>query len=150
MLDTSIKLADIIKGMKQHTDKSLPFLNKNTGAVIYTQRPFLLDAKGEAYVGELLDWQLREMELAYDIVERPDKYITVPSLDWAELRRDFCNAQSEEIRLSLTVAGDNQADFDKVLDQQGLMAEWEKYVNKKAEASAFAFCEEHGLNIKTS
>ncbi|MDY0395192.1 hypothetical protein RWE15_13145 [Virgibacillus halophilus] len=90
------------------------------------------------------------MELAYDIVERPEKYAEIPALDWPELRSEFCKAQLEDIRPSLMAAADSQETFDIVLARQGLTDVWERYVDEKAEIAALVFCEEHGLNNKTS
>ncbi|MDY0407033.1 hypothetical protein P5G51_018315 [Virgibacillus sp. 179-BFC.A HS] len=146
-MDTVVKLADIVKGMKLHAEKSLPFLNKNTGAVVYSSSAFLLDAKGEDSAGELFDWQLREMELAYDIVERPDKYVEIPPLPEQEWKKEFCLMQGATGEKLLPLVADKKA-FDDALEAKGLAESWHDFLNEKAEEAAIAFCQKLGLEYE--
>ncbi|MCM3767744.1 hypothetical protein [Neobacillus niacini] len=73
------KLEDIIEGMELQSEQTKPFLNLNTGEIVYVSQEALLFAEDDEEYDHLPEWQQEEVKTTISIIESFGKYAPLPS-----------------------------------------------------------------------
>lgn len=93
-----VKLSDILEAMEFQSEFSHPYLNKETGDIVYVTEDIFLHVEDSDDDSGLFDEEREQAAIARDILDT-NKYIEFPEKDsreeW-ELLREFCQKVPDE------------------------------------------------------
>lgn len=154
-MGAKVKLSKILEGMEMQSDDHLVFVDLKAGEVVSLLRDFLRGAEdGKSFAG-LPDWQIEQLELAYDLIEHEDNYLPLPTefdIHEYSLIEDFCyTVENSKAQDALFYAIRGKGAFrrfkDKIIDLD-LDQAWYDYREQRYKQIAIEFCEMNNLEYE--
>lgn len=148
-----VKIEDIIEGIEMHSYDNRVFLNGKTGEVVSVLQEFLGNAEDGESFAELPDWQQEQMQIAYDIIEDEENYLSLPSefdIHEYSMMEDFCFSVSDpKAKDILLRAIKGKGAFRRFKDRAfdlDLIEKWYDYRETCYKQIAIEFCERNNFD----
>ncbi|WP_084797891.1 UPF0158 family protein [Neobacillus mesonae] len=147
-----VQLETIVEEMGFSLDESTAFLNNETGEIVWVTSEELNAVEETEALEDLPEWQQKELEFAFDIVENPEKYQRLPDkyeIDEYRIMENFClNVEDDYKRGTLIKIIKRKGAFRRFkvqADKFGIIHEWYSFRDKCYKETAKEWCESFGI-----
>lgn len=154
-----VKIEDIVEAMELANDEGSYYYNKGTGKIVYiddeTRR--IAENYNEDDLDNLPEWQRDDVEVAIDVEENWDNYISLPSkfdIDEYDIMAEFCySLNNDKISNQLLNALNGKGAFRRFKDTIIRLDVEERWYDFKEEALkkiALAWCSDNELETENN
>jgi hypothetical protein len=154
LMDTHIKLSDIIEGLEFQSDESSSFLNKKTGEVILMTDYAMRATEDDEPLEDLPEWERDLVTTAREIIAESGQYIPLPTkfdIDEYSIMERFClSLDNQEIGDTLYDLISGSGAFRRFKDaiyRFGIENEWYSYRDNAIKEIAIEWCREHDIKF---
>ena len=148
-MSVKVKISDIVEGMDFQSEEPRPFLNTETGEVVFVSQSALMLAEDCEDYNHLPDWQQEEAEIAYDIIEHEEKYAELPSsfdIHEYDMMERFCYSLPDDNKRAILLnairgRGAFRRFKDKIITL-GIREDWFAFRDDCYKQIAIDFCEQ--------
>lgn len=146
-MKATVSIVDIVEALQTTSEETQFYLSVNTGEVILKSEAELLSSESDEFADEYSDWK-DDMQENTEAIMESEEFIPLPDqheINEFEIMVDFCNLlEDQDRRNSLSAILHGKGDFNNfqlLLQQYGLMEQWEQFQEDSYRQIAINWCE---------